>query len=122
MRINYIELLGEKHPLCFSLAATEAICEEFGSTEAMTEAISSDNMALKLRAVDKVLDILLRAGRKYCEVAGLDMPEKPLPCRAADVIDISDPSAIATIFGAIKTDTERTIEAKSKNAVPAQDK
>ena len=120
MKVNYIELLGENHPLCFSLAAMEEICDAFGSVDGMTAAISSENFGVKLKAVDTVMDILMRAGRKYCEVAGLDMPERPLPCRAADVIDVSDPSAITAIFGAIKTDTERTVEAKSKNADTTQ--
>ena len=120
MKVSYIELLGEKHPLCFSLSATEEICEAFGGTDEMMTAISSADTLTKLKAVSTTLDILMRAGRKYCEVAGLDMPENPLPCRAADVIDITDDSAIKAIFGTFKNDSERTVEAKSKNARPTQ--
>ena len=120
MKVSYIELLGEKHPLCFSLSATEEIVEEFGGTEQMTDAITGGDVLTKLRAVDKVLDVLLRAGRRYCAAAGLEMPEKPLGCRPADVMDVSDPSAVQAIFSTISSDSARTITAAPKNAEPTR--
>ena len=120
MKVSYIELLGEKHPLCFSLSATEEIVEEFGGTEQMTDAITSGDTVSQLRAVDKVLDILLRAGRRYCEAAGIEMPAKALRCRPADVMDVTDPSAVQAIFSTISADSARTITATPKNAEPTQ--
>ena len=119
MKVNYINILGEKHPLCFSLSATEEICERFGDTDGMMSAISSANPGEKVKAIDAVLDILLKAGRRYCAVAGLEMPEHPLPCRPADAIDMTDPEAISEIFSTISGDTQRTVVAKApKNAPP----
>lgn len=120
MRVTYIELLGKRHPLCFSLSATEEIVEEFGGTEQMTDAITSGDTVSQLRAVDKVLDILLRAGRRYCAEAGLEMPETPLRCRPADVLDVSDPAAVQAIFSTIARDSARTVQAAPKNGEPTQ--
>lgn len=118
MRLKYIELKpGERHPLCFSLAATEAIVDEFGGLEAMTESITSENTLVKIKAVDKVIGILLDAGRKYCAEMGIDMPPK-IKCRPADLIDITDPSAVAAIFSTIENDTNREIEAKNAEPTP----
>ncbi len=121
MRISYIELAGQKFPLCFSLSATEEMLEEFGSLEAMTETLDGDDTLAKLRAVDRVLDILLRAGRRYCETMGLEQPPA-LKGAPSDVIDIADPSAIAAIFSTISSDNKRTVEAKqSKKERPRRE-
>lgn len=116
MKISYIELLGEKHPLCYSLSAYEEINDTFGSSEAMTEQLKYNDFS----AVDKILGIFLRAGRRYCEAAGEKLP-KEITCRIADVIDMRDPDAIGAIFGAIANGGKRevdTLEAASKNADP----
>lgn len=120
MRVNYIELAGKKYPLCFSMAATEAICEQFGSTDQMFEAIKSEDVLGRLRAFDSVLEILMDAGRKYCKLIGEEVPE-PLQGRPADVIDMSDPQALSAIFTAFGADAETKIETVSKNAAPTQD-
>lgn len=120
MKVTYIELAGEKHPLCFSLSAVEELSDKFGDLDKMAAAITDGkNSVKKLKAVDTVLRVLLDAGRRYCAAAGIEMPEKPLGCRPADVIDITDPSAVEAIFTTLKNDTERTLEAKPlKNAEP----
>lgn len=115
MRVNYITLKGEKHPLCFSLSAVEAIIEAFGSLDAMTEAIRGDDVLAKLRATNKTLEIMMDAGRHYCAEMGIDMPPA-IKCRPGDLIDITDGEAVRAIFSTISADNERTVEAKSKNA------
>lgn len=120
MKISYINLCGKDYPLVFSLAATEKICEEFGDLDGMQKALDSDNMVKKLSATDRVLSILMDAGHVYCSAMGIEVPEK-LPCRPADVLDISDPSAISSIFKAIASDTKRDVETQSKNVVPTQE-
>lgn len=116
MRISYIELLGEQHPMCFSLSASEAMSSKFGSLERMQEDLQSGDLARVARAVDEVLAILLRAGRTYVAAIGGDLP-KELPCRPADLIDVTDGSAIKAIFATIRNDTNRTVETKpTKNA------
>lgn len=118
MRIGYIELCGEKHPLCFSLSATEEICQQFGDLSNMGKALAETDVAKHLHAVDSVLSILMRAGRRYCEVIGEELPP-PLPCRPADVIGLGDKSAIEAIYATINDDNARTVEAKPKKGKPA---
>lgn len=120
MRVNYIELAGKKYPMCFSMSATEDICDAFGSTEAMFEAVGAADVKRRLQAFDTVLGILMRAGRKYCQLMGEEVPDE-LPCRPADVIDMSDPDAMTTLFSTISGDAETKVETVSKNAVPTQD-
>lgn len=116
MRLHYLEIKpGERHPMCFSLSATEAIIDRFGSLDAMRRAMEdSEDAAARLRAIDDVLTALLDAGRRYCAEMGVDMPP-PIRCRPADLIDVSDPSAIRAIFETIQGDSARTIEARGKN-------
>lgn len=121
MRVNYIELVGKRFPLVFSMSATEDICDAFGSTEAMFEAIGAADVKRRLQAFNTVLEILMRAGRKYCQLMGEEVPDE-LPCRPADVIDMSDPDAMTTLFSVFSNDAETTVETVSKNAVPTQEK
>ena len=121
MKLNYIELLGEKHPLCFSQYAAEQFCELFGDIEGMQRALTDQDVLHQLRAVKNVLSVLLDAGRRYCALAGLDMPEKSLVGHVEDVIDVSNPEVVRNIFETITGDSERTLEAEAKNADPTQD-
>lgn len=101
--------------MCFSLSAIEEICDAFGSIEDMQTAIDSDNTAAKLSAVGKLLNILIKAGRRYGQLTGMELP-KEIKGNVADLIDIMDPDAIAKIFEAITNGSEREIEVRSKNA------
>lgn len=115
MRISYIELAGERHPLCFSLTAIESISEEWGDMDGMSKAISdTENLAGKLNAINRLLEILIAAGRRYGEMVGMELPP-PLKCRPGDLIDITDSDAISNIFAAITNDSKRDVEAASKN-------
>lgn len=115
MKRTYIELMGEKHPLCFSLSATEELVEEFGDLEVMKEQLFKGSMGQKLHAAVTVLDILLRAGRRYAETVGEPLPP-PIKGSVADLIDGTDAEAVTKIFAAITGDAEQTVEARSKNA------
>lgn len=119
MKVSYIELLGEKHPLCFSLAASEALSDEFGSLENMNKEITSGDIGKVAHAVDTLLTALLKAGRIYVSATGGELP-KELPCRPADIIDVTDKTAIEAMFEAIRSDSTRTVEARPKNADATQ--
>lgn len=121
MRVSYIELLGEQHPMCFSLAASEELSTEFGGLDRMQEALASGDIARVAKAVDTVLDCLLKAGRIYVSATGGELP-KELPCRPADLIDVTDGTAVRAIFTAISNDTSREVEAKTKNGKATQGK
>ena len=114
MKVTYVEFLGQKHPLCFSLAASEKILD------AMSDAITGDDLANKVHAIDRVLQILMKAGRIYASACGEDLPPE-LPCRPADLIDVRDPKATQAIFDVMRSDTERTVEAEGKNGEATSD-
>lgn len=111
MKLSYVQLGGEKHPVCFSLSAIEAIEEEFGSLDTMRDELSKGS----IRAINTVLEIMIKAGRAYCVGMGIDCPPK-LKCRPADLIDITDEEVVKDIFAAMSGDSERTVEVRSKNA------
>ena len=111
MKLSYIQLgEGEKRPVCFSLSAIEDIEDEFGGLDEMKKAL----LAGKVKAINKVLEIMLRSGEAYCR--GMDLPcPPPLKCRPGDLVDVRDQSVISQIFDAIKSDSERNIETQGKN-------
>lgn len=111
MKLSYIQLGDEeKRPVCFSLSAIEDIEEAFGGLDAMQKQL----VAGKVKAINTVLEIMLRAGEAYCK--GMDIPcPPPLKCRPADLIDVRDGSIVHQIFDAIQGDTERDIETQRKN-------
>ena len=119
MRVSYIELLGEQHPLCFSLAASEELSEKFGSLEKMQKEMVSKDISKVAKAFDTILTILLKAGRIYVSATGGKLPAE-LPCRPADLIDVTDREAVRSIFTVISADTARTVETKTKNAGATQ--
>lgn len=121
MRISYIELKpGEKHPMCFSLSAVEALCDEFGDLENMRKAVTdSGTLAEQIKATNTVMSVLIDAGRKYCAEMGIELPPA-IKCRPADLIDITDPSAVQAIFSTISSDSEREVEARSKKEQPTE--
>lgn len=113
MKLTYITLRGEQHPLCYNLYAIERMCDEFGGLDEMSDAVSSDNTGEQIRAVGKVLKILLDGGRAYCAEMAIDMP--PAIANPSAVIDASSPEAIKAIFSAINGDKETEIEVQGKN-------
>lgn len=119
MKISYIELLGERHPLCLSLSASEELSEAFDGMENMGKALESKDLAVVARAVNTVLTILMRAGRIYVKAVGGELPPE-LPCRPADVLDMRDGSAIKAIFSAIQSDSSREVEVQTKNGEATQ--
>ena len=73
MRVNYITIKdGERHPMCLSLSAIEEIIETFGGLTEMTETLRGDDQLAKLRGINSMLEILMRAGRHYCAEMGID--------------------------------------------------
>ena len=114
MKITHLELAGRRYPMVFSLAATEAMEERFGSLEAMSEELHCDSVKRVAQAVDGVLTILMDAGRIYCEAVGMEVPPR-LKCRPADLIDPTDPSTMAIIYSAMERDSRREVEVAGKN-------
>lgn len=119
MKVNYIELLGAKHPLCYSLSAMEELCDVFGSLDAMFEEITNDNIGKQVKALNTMLGVLMKAGRIYAEAIGEELPPK-LKCKPSDLIDMRDPEAVKAILGVISDDSKREVEAQSKNVETKQ--
>ena len=110
MRLKYITLRDEQHPLCYNLSAVEEICEEFGSLDAMREAVSDGSG--QLTAIGKLLRCLLAGGRAYCQEMEIELP-RPIRNPAA-LIDVTDPDTVRAIFSTINEDKKTTVEAQSK--------
>lgn len=119
MKINYVEFLGRKYPMCLSLAATEKLTEAFGGLEQMQKALTIDNIGGAAKAIDTVLGILMDAGRIYATAMGEEVPPE-LPCRPSDLIDVREGSATRAIFDVIRADSSREVEAETKNGEATQ--
>lgn len=109
MRLHYIELLEEKHPLCFSLAAAEELDEHFGGLDKMADELTSEDIKCVAKATDKVLTEMLKAGRIYAGAIGMDLPD-PIRCRPSDLLDPREGRALMAIFTAIKEDSARKVK------------
>lgn len=114
MKVTYIELLGQKHPLCFSLKAYEEVLASFGSMDALYATLTSSDLTDIIRGLDELLPILMRAGRLYASAIGEQLPPA-LKCRPSDVLDARDPAALGAVIASIKNDTARTVETVPKN-------
>lgn len=118
MKVTYIELLGQKHPLCFSLAAAEALREKFGSLGKMNEALTSSDEKESANAIDCSLLVMLKAGRTYLSAIGEKLPP-PVPCLPSEVLHASEKiNALEAIYAAVVNDTAREVEIEvdEKNA------
>lgn len=114
MKTTYIELAGQKYPLRFTFAAAERISEEFGSMDNMSAELTDENTGRSVDALNKVLTILLDAGRFCATACGEETPPE-LTCRPVDLLDAWDTDVLKAIFGVIKGDTEREVEVEAKN-------
>lgn len=119
MKISYIELLGKRHPMCFSLTAAAEMDEAFGGLEGLAERLRSGGLTERAAAINKALEILMRAGRTYASVSGTELPD-PIPCAPADLIDVTDGAAVQAIFSTISSNTEREVEVEAKNGEATQ--
>ncbi len=116
MRVTYIELLGERHPLCFSLTAAEAMRGKFGSIGKTNEALTSSDPIESVGAIDYVLQAMLKAGRTYLSAKGEELPP-PVPCLPSEVLHAREKvNALSAIYAAIVNDSEREVEVELKNA------
>lgn len=120
MRVTYLELLGQKHPMCFSVTASAELDRAFGGLENMAGRFLDGGLAQQVEAINTALKVLLKAGRVYASAAGLDVPP-PLPCEPGDLMDVTDGNAVNTIFSAISGSAEREVEIESKNGGATRD-
>lgn len=109
MKLHYIELLEEKHPLCFSFAAAEELDEHFGGLDKMADELTSKDIKRVAKAIDKVLTEMLKAGRIYAGAMGVDLPN-PIRCRPSDLLSPKEGMALRAIFAAIKGDSARKVK------------
>lgn len=116
MKLHYIKLLGEQHPLCFSMTAAQNLTEKFGSMEEMGDQLMGDDVGMRRTAINDALMELLRAGRAYARAKGDALP-KELPCAVSDVIGPETLPQVALILSVMKGDSARevTTEETGKN-------
>lgn len=120
MKVTYIELAKQKHPLCFSLAASEKLTKAFGGLDKMADGlIRNADEKQSVDAVDTVLGILLDAGRIYIAACGEEPPPK-ITCRPSDLIDVRDTTIMQVIMEAMSEGTKREVEIETKNGEATQ--
>ena len=117
MKLHYIELLGEKHPLCFSMTAARNLTEQFGSIEEMGAQLMSNDVNTRRSAVNDCLKELLKAGRIYARAKGDPVPRE-LTCEVADLVGPETVPLVALILNVIRKDSVREVEIEDtgKNA------
>ena len=109
MELRHIELLGEKHPLCFSMSAAQNLTRHFGSMEEMGEQILNEDVSVRRAAVVDVLTEMIRAGRVYAKAMGYDVPRQ-IPCDIADIIEPDTVPLVGLILSVLRRDSSRDVE------------
>ncbi len=118
MNLKTIELLGEQHPLCFSMTAAQNLTRHFGSMEEFGEQLMHEDATIRRDAVCDGLTELLKAGRIYAKAMGEPLP-KELPCAVADILRPETAPLVALIVAVVQGDARREVEIEDngKNAV-----
>ncbi len=112
MLINYIELAGENHPICFSAFAMEMIEDQFGGMKEWSEQIQSG----KIKVYNTSIDIFLQAGMERMITEGRECPP-PIKGKASALLGMEElKAAMEKIMECVSADAERTVEVRSKNA------
>ena len=109
MELRYIELLGEKHPLCFSMSAAQNLTRHFGSMEEMGEQIMNEDVSVRRAAVVDVIAEMIRSGRVYAKAMGYDVPN-PIPCDIADILEPDTVPLVGLILSVLRRDSSRDVE------------
>ncbi len=117
MNLKTIELLGEQHPLCFSMTAAQHLTRRFGSIREMGEQLMHEDITIRTDAVNDALTELLKAGRIYAKALGETLPPE-IPCKVADILQPKTAPLIALIIAVLQEDTAREVETEGgeKNA------
>lgn len=70
MRISFLEIEGNKYPLCFSLATSEMITEKYKNIEMMKKNLNDKNFPIhrKINIVCDVLAALMKSGCDYYNI------------------------------------------------------
>lgn len=127
-RTVYIEIGGKEYPLRFSIGASKAIAEKFGSFEEMTEKIKSDGNAEAIEAIVWIMALLVEQGCAYKNLFESDVPKPdnapvkdgkyiPITKEYLEIgMDLSDMAEIKTkIFEALSGGKKRDIKSKVKD-------
>ena len=77
-RTVYIDIAGKEYPMRFSLGASMAIANKFGSLKKMQEELTnSENEAKALETMSYILSALIKQGCAYKNLFEQDIPARP---------------------------------------------
>lgn len=77
-RTVYIKIAGKEYPMRFSLGASMAIANKFGSLKKMQEElINSENEAKAMETMSYILSALIKQGCAYKNLFEQDIPVRP---------------------------------------------
>lgn len=131
-RTVYINIGGKEYPMRFSLAASRAISEKYGSMKKMSERMSGNggesSEAETFDVMAEITEILIRQGCAYKNFFEADMPipenapvenGKYVPISKEGIeigLDMADMKELqGKIFQAFGVGAKRTIEAEPKD-------
>lgn len=125
MRTARIEMAGKERLLCFSTGVVETVCEKYGDTDKLFEALEKGSQLSRLRTVIWLLAQLMEGGARYAKLRGIPNPP---PLSEEDIRDLCDLSELANlrakIMETITNGSERQVEAdppKNAEATPAEE-
>ena len=114
MRSGSITINGVEYPLRYSTRVACNTQEQYGGLHQLGEAIASEDVAVRLRAITWTLAQMLDAGARYCRLSGEASPE-PVPSQD-DLCDLFGPEDLIVLVRAINAtisqDAERKVEAE----------
>ncbi len=76
-RTVYMNIAGKQYPMRFSVGASKAICEKFGSLKKMAEQIQDEEIGETeaLTTIVWITEILIRQGCAYKNIFEKDIPQ-----------------------------------------------
>ena len=126
-RMAYIEIAGKEYPVRFSLGASKAITEKFGSLEGMTKEMVSEGNKDAIGIVIWILQLLIAQGCAYKNTFEADIPKpenapvkdgKYIPLTAEELeigMELSELKDIkGSIFEALGAGRRQEIQTKEK--------
>lgn len=117
MRTTKINIRGTEYTACFSTRVVVDLEERFGDITKGLERIMSEK---KVSEMFWLLSRMLNAGKKYCDLEGVEAPEPPTEDQLLDLVGIDEyETMFSGIADAVKAGNEQKIQTKPKNAKAA---
>ena len=114
MNIHYLELAGNRYPMCYSASAAIMLDEQFGGVENISKKLNQKaSVGEVAKTVVGIADVLVRAGMEYSRLVGLETPAV-LQGSIGNLISMDDTDTVRSIMAVIMGDSKREVEVEEK--------